>query len=95
MTEMNVEAVGEAFKVALTTFFERVCNAVREFLRKLGDNLRKMVRTTLVADAPQPCYKARYEQDTSWHVNRLIASGTKRQTHRMMKERHKRGHRSS
>ena len=95
MTEMNAETIGETFKVALTTFVERVCNAVREILRKIGDNLRKMIRTDLVADAPQPCYTARYERDTSWHVNRLIASGTKRQTHRMMKERHKRGRRSS
>ena len=95
MTEMNAETIGEAFKAALTTFVERVCNAVREILRKIGDNLRKMLRTDLVAEAPQHCYTARYERDTSWHVNHLIASGTKRQTHRMMKEWHKRGRRSS
>lgn len=64
MTEMNAETIGEVLKVALTTFVERVYNAVKEFLRKIGDNLRKMVRTTLVADAPQPCYTARYERDT-------------------------------
>lgn len=95
MTEMNTETIREVLKVALTTFVERVCNAVREILRKIGDNLRKMLRTVLVVEAPQPFYTARYERDMSWHVNRLIASGTKRQTHRMMKERHKRGRRSS
>lgn len=68
MTVMNTETIGEVLKVALTTFVERVCNAVREILRKIGDNLRKMLRTDLVADVPQHCYTARYERDTSWHV---------------------------
>lgn len=95
MTEMNVETIREALKTVVIDFVERAWNMVKEILRRVGDNLRKMVRTALVADAPQPCYTARYERDTFWHVNRLIASGTKRQTHRMMKERHKRGHRSS
>ncbi|KQS19217.1 hypothetical protein ASF99_04850 [Exiguobacterium sp. Leaf187] len=95
MTEMNVETIREALKTVVIDFVERAWNMVKEILRRVGDNLRKMTRTALVADAPQPCYKARYERDTSWHVNRLIASGTKRQTHRMMKERHKRDRRSS
>lgn len=95
MTEMDAETIGEVLKAALTTFVERVCNAVREILRKIGDNLRKMLRTVLVAESPQHRYTASYERNTSWHVNHLIASGTKRQTHRMMKERHKRDRRSS
>jgi hypothetical protein len=95
MTETNVEAIREALKKVVISFVERAWNMVKEILRRVGDNLRKMLRTDLVANAPQHCYTARYERDTSWHVNRLIASGTKRQTHRMMKERHKRGRRSS
>lgn len=83
MTEKKVETIREALITVAMSYVERVWNAVREFLRKIGDNLRKIVRTDL-ADAPQPCYAARYERDTSWHVNRLIASGTKRQTHRTL-----------
>lgn len=94
MTEMNVETIREALKIAVMTFVERAWNMVKEILRKIGDNLRKFVHADLVADASAPRYTARYERDT-WHVNRLIALGTKRQTHRMMKERHKRGRRSS
>lgn len=95
MTEMNVETIREALKTVVIDFVERAWNIVKEILRRVGDNLRKMTRTALVADAPQPSYTARYERETSWRVNRLIASGTKRQTFRMMKERHKRDRRSS
>ena len=95
MTEMNLETIRDALKTVVIDFVERAWNMVKEILRRVGDNLQKMTRTALVADAPQHSYTARYERETSCHVNRLVASGTKRQTHRMMKERHKRGRRLS
>ncbi|MFX4306333.1 hypothetical protein F8N00_13160 [Exiguobacterium sp. A1_3_1] len=61
MTKANVEAIREALKTVVRSFVERAWNMVKEILRRVGDYLRKMLSTDLVADVPQHYYTARYE----------------------------------
>lgn len=83
----QAEVNEELFKRVVDTS-KRAWNAVKEFIRRIRENIRKAVRRFIVINelrkqAVKRRYEARYERDTSWYVNRLMTSKSKQQPMRM------------
>lgn len=75
--------IREAFR-AFATAARKMWDAVKAFFQSVKERMSKVVEQSKRKSIVRIPYEARYERDTSWHVNRIIASGTKRQTHRTL-----------
>lgn len=75
--------IREAFR-ALAKAIQKAWEAVKVFFRNVKERMSKVVDVSKRKSIGRIPYEARYERDTSWHVNRVIASGTKRQAHRTL-----------
>ena len=79
----NGSLIREAFR-AFATAVQKAWEAVKTFFRTVKERMSKVIAVSKKKSIVRiPC-EARYERDTSWHVNRVIASGTKRQAHRTL-----------
>ncbi|WP_026829808.1 hypothetical protein [Exiguobacterium antarcticum] len=72
------------FQAALATAIKKLWEAVKAFFRNVKERMSKVVAVSKQKGIVRIPYEARYERDTSWYVNRVIASGTKRQAHRTL-----------
>lgn len=75
--------IREAFR-AFATAVQKAWKAVKAFFRNVKERMSKVIGVSKRKSIVRIPYEACYERDTSWHVNRVIASGTKRQAHRTL-----------
>lgn len=71
-------------QAAVATVIKKLWEAVKAFFRNVKERMSKISDVSKRKSIVRIPYEARYERDTSWHVNRVIASGTKRQEHRTL-----------
>lgn len=69
---------------ALATAVQKAWEAVKAFFRNVKERMSKGIDVSKRKSIVRIPYEARYERDTSWHVNRVITSETKRQAHRTL-----------
>lgn len=79
----NGSLIREAFR-AFATAIQKAWEAIKAFFRNVKERMSKVVEQSKRKSIVRIPYEARYERDTSWHVNRVIASGKKRQVHRTL-----------
>lgn len=79
----NGSLIREAFR-AFATAVQKAWEAVKAFFQNVKEKMSKISEVSKRKSIVRIPYEARYERDTSWHVNRVIASGTKRQAHRTL-----------
>ena len=80
---LDKSMIREAFR-ALAKAIQKAWEAVKAFFRNVKEKMSKAIAVSKRKSIVRIPYEARYERDTSWHVNRVIASGTKRQAHRTL-----------
>lgn len=79
----NGALIREAFR-AFAIAARKMWDAVKAFFQSVKERMSKVVEQSKRKSIGIIPYETRYERDTSWHVNRVIASGAKRQTHRTL-----------
>lgn len=72
------------FQAAVATVIKKLWEAVKAFFRNVKERMSKISDVSKRKSIARIPYEACYERDTSWHVNRVIASGTKRQAYRTL-----------
>lgn len=79
----NGALIREAFRT-FATAVKKAWEVVKAFFRNVKERMSKVVEQSKRKSIVRIPYEARYERDTSWHVNHVIASGKKRQAHRTL-----------